>query len=115
MPPPKLVAPMIRNVQKIEPSETRGGAPLDSLMVTGHRLPQAVDDPGLGDAEREPVASRLLEAGVERIRALARLGVHIRVTLELALVGELADQRGADDPGPPERHGGLRHEPVAEV
>src|SRR5262245_60550066 len=111
MPPPKLVAPMTRNVQKIEPSDTRGGAPAASLMVTGSRLPQAVDDPGLGDAEREPVARRLLEAGIERIRALARLHVHVRVALELALVGELADQRGADDPGAPQRHRGLRREP----
>src|SRR5262249_59773866 len=100
MPPPKLVAPMTRKVQKIEASDTRPAGP-PSLMVAWCRLAQAVDDPGLRHAECEPVARRGQQPLVERIGPLARLHVHVLVALELALVGELPHERRADDARPP--------------
>src|SRR6516164_4468650 len=93
MPPPKLVAPMTRQAEKMAPSDTRPGAPGDSLMVVWRSLAESVHDPRLGHPEGEPVARRRLEPGVELVRPLEGLHVYVRVALELALVGELADQR----------------------
>src|SRR5262245_63322608 len=115
MPPPKLVAPMTGKVQKMTPSDTRDGAARDSLMVAWDRLAEAVDDAGLRHPTRQPARDRRLQLGVERVRALARLAVHVLVALELTLERELANQRRTDDPGPPERHVGLRREAVSEV
>src|SRR6516165_2048302 len=115
MPPPKLVAPMTRKVQKMEPSDTRAGAPGESLMMAWRRRAQAVDDSRLGHSEGEPLARLLLQSGVESVRPLAGLRVDVRVALELALIGELADQRAPDGARAPQRHRRLRPQAVPEV
>src|SRR5262245_19456075 len=116
MPPPKLVPPITRKVQKIRPSETRAEAPRrDSLMVAGDRLAQTVDDPGLGHAARQPVAHRRLQRQVQPVGALAGLRMDVAVTLELALVRQLAHERRPHHAGPPERHVGFRCQSMAEV
>src|SRR5215475_1692852 len=115
MPPPKLVAPMTRKVQKMEPSDTRAGAPGESLMMAWRRRAQAVDDSRLGHPEGEPVARLRLQPGVEIVRPLAGLHVHVRVALELALIGELADQRGTHGARAPQRHRPFRRQAVPEV
>src|SRR5262249_32895244 len=115
MPPPKLVAPMTRKVQKMEPSDTRAGAPGDSLMMAWRRRTQAVDDSRLGQPEGEPAARIRLQPAVESVRPLAGLRVHVRVALELALVGELADQRRTDGARAPQRHRRFRRQAVPEV
>src|SRR5262249_17296401 len=116
MPPPKLVPPITRKVQKIRPSDTRAEAPRrESLMVAGDRLAETVDHPGLGHAARQPVAHCRLQLHVELVGALAGLHMHVLTALELALVGELGHERRTDHSRPPERHVGLRRQAVSEV
>src|SRR5512143_1349320 len=92
---------MTTKVWKISASETR---PADgSLTIADLGRPHAVDDPRLGGAELDPVAHRVLETDEELVGVPARLVVQLVGALELALEGELPDQRlliGAPPPRP---------------
>src|SRR5262249_16445821 len=115
MPPPKLVPPITRKVQKIRPSDTRAGAPRNPLMLPMARFPEPVALPGLGHPPPQPVSHGRLQPQVQPVGTLEGLRVDVAVALELALVRQLAHERRTDHAGSPERHVGLGREPVAEV
>src|SRR4030095_14071029 len=118
MPPPKLTAPITRNVENMAPRPGRGRtapSPPPSLMVARRLLPQAVHDRGLRDTEREPRVRRMLQAHEELVGMLARLLVQLLVAREANLVAELRDRRATDRVGTPDGEGGLGFDTVAEL
>src|SRR5262252_4106670 len=70
------------------------GRPLEPLLVSlrGVAL-EAVDQAGLGSAERQPVVSRLLQGDEELLTPLDGLLVEIVPAFELGLEGKFATQR----------------------
>src|SRR3954470_13368611 len=76
---------------------------------------EAVDGAGLGGSKGQPVARRLLQQDEELLGPLHRHGVPLVLALELALVGELTDQLLLVAARAPDRHVGLRLDPLAEV
>src|SRR5262245_57137085 len=113
-PPPKLVAPMSRNVRKMPPSDT-AGAGGDSLTIRHGGTPAAVHDPGLGGVELHPVARGQLQGLEELLRALLGLVVQFLVALELALEGELAGQGRLRAPVAPDGDVGLGAQAMTEM
>src|SRR5215510_5677750 len=112
-PPPKLVAPMKRKVRKMAPSETGPGG---ASLTVGHRgVPVPVDHAGLGRVRLHPLPRRQLKGLEELLRPLLGLVMQLLVALELALKGELTDQRNLWAPVAPDGDVGLGAEPVAEV
>ena len=86
-----------------------------SLAVLWRPLPEAVDDRGLGDSEREPAAAPRLDPHEELVGVLARLLVQLLVALEAHLVAELRDQRAGRSRAAPHGQVGLGLDAVAEV
>src|SRR5262245_4130625 len=114
-PPPKLVAPMSRNVRKMPPSDAVGAGGCDSLTIRHGGPPVAVHDPGLGGVELHPVARGQLQGQEELLRPLLGLVVQFLVALELALEGELADQGRLRPPVAPDGDVGLGAQAMTEM
>src|ERR1700674_4026427 len=103
-PPPKLVAPITRNARKISASDTLSGdagSPVTrrvprgvaSFVGLGRDALEAIDDAGLGRAERNPVVPEGLQRGEKFLDAPLDLGMEIVAAVELGLERVLSDER----------------------
>src|SRR5579872_567703 len=111
-PPPKLIAPAVRKVQKIVPSGTSAAgsasaAAIASFMVIDRLVPHPVNHRGLGGAERDPVPTLFLDFLEKLLRQLARFAMQRGQALEFQLVTQLGDHIASARTVAPNRHRGL--------
>src|SRR5581483_2776270 len=114
------IAPAIRKVQKIAPSETCWAAPASAgalalFMMLDRLAASAVHERGLGGAQRNPVAGVELDRLEKFLRQLARLAMERGQAFELELVAELADHVAPGRAVAPYRDRGLAPSLVPEV
>src|SRR5436190_24294569 len=131
MPPPKLVAPTMKNAAKIWPIPTccrrdrasalptaRTGADLAKATLLVPLAPAAlelVDDPRFGGTEPNPVADVALQRHKVLLDEVFGLAGNVLSPIELRLEGKLADQRPVVATGSPERDVRLRNQSLAEI